>query len=358
MKKIKVDYMILKGKKYWWQPSTKLRALGWRPLDLGTDLAAAVAKAEKQNELLKAWRNGDVKAVDVADCREKTLNIVIDRYLKSQKFLKKAEKTRDDYSYKLQKIREWGGIVPIKEITREDVQNLYDSLCENKSQRTGFAIIAVLRLVLQYAVNLGWLAINPAAKPGTEVPESRDVVWSKAEEKIMIETADEMGYKAFGTAIYFAAYLGQREGDLRSLNWNAYAKGYFKLKQHKTKRIVEVPAHPELKKRINSLIPEVGGIIIKADFNGQQMSQGYFSHTFSKIRKKAAEKLPSCARLKFLDLRRTAVVRLAEAGCTEFEISAVTGHKIETCRQILETYLPRTTKMAENAIRKLTINGE
>ncbi|MCP4392938.1 MAG: hypothetical protein GY804_01515 [Alphaproteobacteria bacterium] len=55
-----------------------------------------------------------------------------------------------------------------------------------------------------------------------------------------------------------------------------------------------------------------------------------------------------------MDLRRTAVVRLAEAGATEAQIAAVTGHKIETTRQILETYLPRTSDMAEAAITKLT----
>ena len=48
----------------------------------------------------------------------------------------------------------------------------------------------------------------------------------------------------------------------------------------------------------------------------------------------------------------TAIVLLGEAGCTEAQIAAVSGHSIEKTRQILETYLPRTTKMAEAAIRK------
>ena len=44
---------------------------------------------------------------------------------------------------------------------------------------------------------------------------------------------------------------------------------------------------------------------------------------------------------------------MGEAGCTESQIAAVTGHKIDTCRRILETYLPRTDKMADEAINKL-----
>ncbi len=41
--------------------------------------------------------------------------------------------------------------------------------------------------------------------------------------------------------------------------------------------------------------------------------------------------------LRFQDLRRTAVVRLTEAGCTDPEIAAITGHSLERTRQ---TYLP------------------
>ena len=57
------------------------------------------------------------------------------------------------------------------------------------------------------------------------------------------------------------------------------------------------------------------------------------------------------------DLRRTAVVRLAEAGCTVPEVSSITGHTIEQTQKILETYLPRTFEMARNAIDKWERKG-
>ncbi len=55
------------------------------------------------------------------------------------------------------------------------------------------------------------------------------------------------------------------------------------------------------------------------------------------------------AKLWFLDLRRTAVVWLAKAGCTEGEIASISGRDIETVRTILESYLPRTGKLAASA---------
>ncbi|MFB3101654.1 MAG: hypothetical protein ACE1ZV_00165, partial [Alphaproteobacteria bacterium] len=56
--------------------------------------------------------------------------------------------------------------------------------------------------------------------------------------------------------------------------------------------------------------------------------------------------------LQARDLRRTAVVMLAEAGATIPEISAVTGHSINRTQQIIDTYFVRTKPMAQSAISK------
>lgn len=348
----KTRYLIQKGSCYYWQPSTRLRALGWESVELGTNRRAAIDKAEEQNEILDAWRKGDAATPDKRP-GEYTVNDLAAAYLESPRFQKRSDSTKKDYRYKISLIREWSGTVPVEAITRGNVHNYYEALCAKKGLRMGHAVIAVLRLLLQYAVDAGKIRINPASRPKTETPDSRDVIWTQQEQNHMVKTADKMEKYAFGTAIICGACLGQREADILSLNWNKYIKGFFRLKQQKTDRWIEVPAHKILKERLASLVPEVGGLIIKADLAGRKMKQSYFSHEFQKIRGEAAKTMPSCARLKFLDLRRTAVVRMAEAGCTEAEISAVTGHKIETCRQILETYLPRTSRMAKNAINKV-----
>jgi hypothetical protein len=57
------------------------------------------------------------------------------------------------------------------------------------------------------------------------------------------------------------------------------------------------------------------------------------------------------------DLRRTAMVNLADAGATDIEISAISGHSIDETRKILETYIVRTAVQAKNAILKLENAG-
>jgi hypothetical protein len=60
------------------------------------------------------------------------------------------------------------------------------------------------------------------------------------------------------------------------------------------------------------------------------------------------------AGITFHDLRGTAVTRLAVVGCTEAEISSITGHSLRDIRSILDShYLHRDPALAESAIRKL-----
>jgi hypothetical protein len=50
------------------------------------------------------------------------------------------------------------------------------------------------------------------------------------------------------------------------------------------------------------------------------------------------------------DLRRTGVVRMAELGLPTPQIAAISGHKIDHCQEIIDTYLPRRAEVAVAAI--------
>jgi integrase len=82
---------------------------------------------------------------------------------------------------------------------------------------------------------------------------------------------------------------------------------------------------------------------------GRPYGEDVFRHLFREVATSAG--LPGD--LQFRDLRRTAAVRLAEAGCSVPEIAAITGHELTRTVQILETYCPRNTAMARNAIARL-----
>ena len=56
----------------------------------------------------------------------------------------------------------------------------------------------------------------------------------------------------------------------------------------------------------------------------------------------------------FHDLRGTAVLNLALAGCEEPEIATITGHSMKDVRSTLDaSYFSRDNRLAESGIRKL-----
>lgn len=59
---------------------------------------------------------------------------------------------------------------------------------------------------------------------------------------------------------------------------------------------------------------------------------------------------PALAPLQLRDLRRTCIVQLGRLGLSDAQVAALSGHRLETTKRILETYMPRDTQMAGSAI--------
>lgn len=350
MANIKVRHLINRNGCYYWQPSTSLRRLGWQPKRLPATLEAAIAEAEKINMAVDKWRHGVAENVSVPVMN--SIDSLITAYKKSKNYRKLKENTKEDYDYRLELIAKWAGQVPLEGITRKSVQDFWEKLAK-KSEWKANATIRVLRLLFNYAIDLEMIKVNPATRPGLVDIKQRSTVWDLEIQEEFIKVADRLGYFNIGTAIMLSAFIAQREGDILNLSWQDCQNGAFQIRQHKTGTYIRVPIHPILRARLMQYTNH-DGLIIKNDLTGLRYSKNAFTHRFDIIRREVVKKYPEAKDYKFLDLRRTAIVRLAEAGCTEAQISAVSGHKIETCRRILEVYLPRNSTMAAAAIDKYT----
>ena len=93
---------------------------------------------------------------------------------------------------------------------------------------------------------------------------------------------------------------------------------------------------------------EATAVQVLTNQRGHVWTQDGFRSSFRKTQARAG-----IEGLTYHDLRGTAVTMLAEAGCTEPEISAITGHTLRGVSAILDKYLSRTKALAESAIVKL-----
>jgi integrase len=163
--------------------------------------------------------------------------------------------------------------------------------------------------------------------------------------------AKMMNLEAVALGTDLAYNLGQRRADLVSVRFSQWNGRAFLFRQKKTGEFIEVPALPALRQRINALVrhrkADPDGFILVDDAGAPFTGDGFYD---------AFKKVVEAARLEdlwFHDLRRTCVVRLARAGLTVPQISAITGHTLQSAHSILEHYLPRDSIVAAEGVKKL-----
>lgn len=217
---------------------------------------------------------------------------------------------------------------------------------------------AVLRQVLHRAVARRQLPFNPTNDIEIATLKPRQEFFRDEDLAAFVSACRD--HPTHGRMVYVGFMLllftGQRPSDMLRMTWGQYDGGVIRLRQKKTKKWVEVPAHPQLKTLLDELRPSAGAMLINTH-NGRPVSEKMFNARFIEVKRKAGLEVKQAR-----DLRRTAVVRMAEGGAEIQDIAAVTGHSIERTRQILEVYLPRTRKMAARGVARmanlsLTISG-
>jgi integrase len=207
--------------------------------------------------------------------------------------------------------------------------------------------ITVLALVLAWAVDRGHLTANPLATwKRVYDPDRADVLWSDHDIARFLDAA----YPELRRAMALALCTAQRREDLLTFKWSQYTNGVLRLRQGKTKQPITVRAPAPLKALLDGLYAEGGATsdFVLANRSGRQWNPDYFHHQWKKTCRAAG--LPDD--LHFHDLRGTAVVRMAESGCTHLEIATVSGHSLKAVAEILKRYWTGTELQAANAMAK------
>lgn len=296
-------------------------------------------------EFIESWQAAE-RATKATDRHAGTFAAWINGFRASDDFTRLAPATRADYLKQIAKIEAAFGDMPLPALrdpaVRAEFLDWRDELAKRGRRQADYAM-TVLARVLSWAVNRGFLAINPAARPGRTYRADRaEAIWQPDDVAAFMAVA--------GTELALAMILGrdtgQRQGDLLRLSWTAYDGSYLRLRQSKTGARVEVPVTRELK-RILDATPRRATTVLTTP-SGLPWKTDHFRHEW-----RAATIEAKRDGLRFNDLRGTAVTRLADAECTPAQIAAITGHSQRSIAAILDTYQARTRHQADMAIAKL-----
>lgn len=213
-------------------------------------------------------------------------------------------------------------------------------------------MLKAVRQLYKFAVRYDHHDRNPAAEVEYLSSKNPDGFhsWTLAE----IEAFEEK--HPIGTtarlALALALYTGQRRSDLVLFGRQHVRDGWLIFTQHKNRNTnparMEIPVIPELQRIINA--SETGDLTFLVTAFGRPFTSNGFGNRFRKWCDEA--KLSQCS---VHGLRKAAAARLAELGCTEQEIMAITGHR--TSKEVTRyTRAARQKTRAESALRR--ISGE
>jgi integrase-like protein len=286
--------------------------------------------------------NAAADSLAPAELARGSIRWVIRRYRDSDEFRDLSPGTVKYYNRYLRDIEALGRSLPFASFTRRAVVDFIETYGKTHQRRQSAAVLKNLFKLARYH---GVVASDETAGLRLKTSRPRDRIWTDDEVALWIEAAG--GEDAhMTTAFLLLQFTAQRPTDVLRMAWPQYSGSAIRLRQQKTGTLLDIPVHPVLRDHLDGL-SRSGPSLTIVSFQGRPVKYLRFNERFRRVAKRA--RIDAQAR----DLRRTAMLRMAEAGATIPQIASVSGHSIEATQRILETYLPRNRDLAEIAITRL-----
>lgn len=296
------------------------------------------AKRRQRADALNALADADkVPEIETGS----TVRDVVRSYERTERYRNLADGTRSYYDRYLRELLRAFGHVPFRQMSRRVV---VDFVKEGRNPGEQHKVRGVLSVVFDHARYLGFIETNQTDDLNLSTPSRRNQMWEPADINAFLAEAENHEQRVLIRRYFFLCrFTAQRPGDVAVMQWGQYSGSVIRLRQRKTGKLVVVPCHSDLKAELDAAARNSIHMFAAAD--GAPLSPWRLAHWERGVRDAAG-----LTHLQIRDLRRTAMVRMAEAGAEITDIAAVSGHTIAATVQILETYLPRTQKMAERGI--------
>ena len=261
---------------------------------------------------------GEAPRVDVGAGRMRpgTVNAAVAGYFSSTSFLSLSPATQTTYRGILERFRLEHGDKRIALVERRHVEKMIASKVATPAAANN--LLRMLRALMRFAVANGMRRDDPTV--GVISVKARSAgfhSWTE-DEIAAFEGRHPIGTRA-RLALALLLYTAQRRSDVIRMGRQHIRDEVLTIRQKKTGMLVDIPVHPELRAILDAtsndnltfLVTSLGGPFLPASFTN------WFRDCCG------AAGLRGCSPH---GLRKAAARRLAESGCTDHEIMAITGH--------------------------------
>lgn len=280
-----------------------------------------------------------------------SVNALIRDFRATGRYQRLRPKTREQYDATFAKFSTKFGTAQVRAIDTKFVLKMMDGL----KARPGVANVSlrILKLLLNFAIQRGDITSNPTdrvqpVKLGQWATWTEDHI-AAFEKRWPLGTMER---RAFNVALA----TGQRATDLGAMQTKDVKDGFITIRQSKTGAVLILPVIQELADDLAAFPPKGDHLIHRRD--GKPYTRSAITHLIKGAMRSIVsdddekrQLLPDDLNLH--GLRKAMCRRLAEAGASEREIMAVSGHKSP---QMVSVYVAAANQkvMASAAMERLS----
>ena len=246
-----------------------------------------------------------------------SFNELLTLYYRSRDFAEMKDSSQSKRRRVLERFRNEHGHKPIARLERIHIENIINA--KAATPQGANELLKALRIVLNYGVDLDLIAKNPAL--GVKLfARKGDGIAAWTEDDIeRFELRHAIGTKP-RLALALLLYTCQRGSDVIRMGWQDIQGNSISVRQQKTGVGLLIPMHPELvavlastpRSNLTFLMNELGSPFTAGGF------RNWFRHRCNEAG------LPDRSAH---GLRKSGATRLLNAGCTDAQAMAVTGHR-------------------------------
>lgn len=286
--------------------------------------------------------------------REKgAIRQVAEQYVKSPEFRRLSAKWQSVRLYYLGILEDELDWLTLDKLDNRKVRGEFYELRDRFAATPDKAdkLIDSLKGLLSWAYERSMIAYNHALGIPHLAPSGKrrnEFIWTEEQESAVLASFPQSLAQAF----QFALFSGMRQSDMCALRWSDYRDGWISYTPSKTKGSSGIRVYLPV-----FALPPFADLVAGLSRSTEFMLTTETGHPLEvenlRVRWRVALSRSDLrgSGLHWHDLRGTTVTRLLEAGCTDAETAAISGHSIGSGTK-LGDYAARSKQLALNAYRK------
>ena len=315
----------------------------------GSDLKQVKVLAKELNDLVDKYRKEQALIFNVKP--SSTVANLSQYYFASNDFNALRNTTKVHYRYFIGLLVSAIGHMRHGDVTSKVAKHLYEDWVKQGISFANHGATCASR-VFNYAIEMEQINTNPFTNIKRKATPQRKVVWEHADVTNFMDTAfSKYKYRNVGMIVAMAYQWCQRLGDMRMLTWDALDLDRQRMYLEQSKRRAEVflPIDDQLYVMLKEQHEDYGfqPYVAPHPTPVGGTFKPYGMERLSKVGRRVMREAELPESLRLMDLRRTGVTQMVEAGVPLPQLMAVTGH---THVASVKPYIKNTFASANKAL--------